>query len=122
MRRDPASPAWLFDVFTGRRAGVPEGLFDVVALPGERLDDELAEDDIVIRRALGEGSLADFVEAGFSGLRPGMRLPFDQIVLRPSGLMEQPAPAPAPGPAPAPDSAVAGRFIAAHATRYCTPG
>ncbi|MEA2561097.1 MAG: hypothetical protein QOH06_2601 [Acidobacteriota bacterium] len=115
------SPAGLFDAFAGRQRGF-EALYDVVALPGERLEDELAEDDLVIRRALGEGGLADFVEAGFSGLRPGMRLPFDQIVLRPSGLPSGLIEQPAPLPAPAPDSAVAGRFIAAHATRYCTPG
>lgn len=114
MRRDPVSPAWLFDVFTGRRGGAPEGLFDVVALPGERLETELGEGDLVIRRALGEGGLAQIVEA--AGLYPGARLPLDQIVLRPfAERFEEQAP-------PAPDSTATDRFIAAHSSRYCTPG
>lgn len=77
--------AWLFDVFTGIPGGAVrrqvEAMYEVVALPGERLP-ALLEDDLVIRRALGEGGLAQAVEAVSSGLRPGSRLPLDRIVLR----------------------------------------
>jgi|GEM_PF-4144482 len=126
MRRNDlhglGGPAGLFDAFTRRSGGAVRRQlgesFEVVALPGERLDDDLREGDMVIRRALGEGDLAWLTEIGISAppaFEPGVRLPFDQLVLRPIG--EQVA---APGAAP--DSPVANRFIAAHASRYCTPG
>ena len=85
MRSDFVSPAWLFDVFTGMPGGAMrrqvEALYEVVAFPGERLP-VLLEDDLVIRRALGEGGLAQAVDAVSCGLRPGSRLPLDRIVLR----------------------------------------
>lgn len=91
MRRELQSlggPVGLFDAFTRRGGGAVrrqfENLFEVVALPGERLDGELREDDLVIQRALGEGGLARLTEVGSLGspLAPGTRLPFDHLVLR----------------------------------------
>jgi N-acetylmuramoyl-L-alanine amidase/outer membrane protein OmpA-like peptidoglycan-associated protein len=128
-REDTQSPAGLFDAFTRQRHGqgaVRRQLgerFEVLALPGERLDDDLREGDLVIRRALGEGDLAWLTEVGISAppdFEPGVRMPFDHLVLRPVELGEQAAPA--PGPVPAPDSPVASRFIAAHSSRFCAPG
>ena len=103
MRREQMSPAGLFDAFTSRRAGSLEELFEVVAFPGERLlEAELADGAFVVRRALGEGDLAQILET--SVLRPGARLPFDQIVLRPiPERFEEQEPTP-----PALDSAGAG--------------
>ena len=79
--------AWIFDTFTGRRAGAPrrrlEELFEVVALPGELFDGELREGDLVIRRALGEGGVAGLRVIGSEERWDAARLPFDQIVLRP---------------------------------------
>ncbi|HET9212978.1 MAG TPA: N-acetylmuramoyl-L-alanine amidase [Thermoanaerobaculia bacterium] len=128
MRRDDlqplGGPAGLFDVLTRRAGGaLPRGIgerFEVVALPGERLDEDLREGDLVIRRALGEGDLAWLTEIDISAppdLEPGARVPLDRLVLRPAG--EQ---VPPPAPPAAPDSPVANRFIAAHRSRYCTPG
>lgn len=126
MRRDDlhslGGPAGLFDTFTARRQGAVRRqlgeFFEVVALPGERLDDDLREGDLVIQRALGEGDLAWLTEIGISAppaFEPGVRLPFDHLVLRPIELGEA-------APSPAPDSPVANRFIAAHHSRFCTPG
>lgn len=128
MRREDlqslGGPAGLFDLLTRPAGGAPRreigGRFEVVALPGERLEDVLREGDLVIRRALGEGDLAWLTEIGISAppdLEPGVRMPLDQLVLRPAG--EQ---VPPPAPPAAPDSPAANRFIAAHRSRYCTPG
>jgi N-acetylmuramoyl-L-alanine amidase/outer membrane protein OmpA-like peptidoglycan-associated protein len=126
MRREDlqalGAAAGLFDAFTRPAGGAVRRrlgeFFEVVALPGERLDDDLREGDLVIRRALGEGDLAWLTEIGIAAppdLEPGVRVPFDQLVLRPAG--EQ-----VPPPGPAPDSPAANRFIAAHRSRFCTPG
>jgi N-acetylmuramoyl-L-alanine amidase/outer membrane protein OmpA-like peptidoglycan-associated protein len=96
MRREDlhglGGPAGLFDVLTSRAGGAVRRQlgerFEVVALPGERLDDDLREGDVVIRRALGEGDLAWLTEIGLSAppdLEPGVRVPLDRLVLRPAG-------------------------------------
>lgn len=59
---NPISPASLFDAFTSdklprMREYFPQ-LFEVVALPGSRIDNDLLPGDLLIRRALGEGNLA----------------------------------------------------------------
>lgn len=133
MRRedlqDLGGPAGLFDLLTGRSGGAVRrqlgGRIEVVALPGERLEDELREGDLVLHRALGEGDLAWLTEIGLSAppdLEAGARMPLDRLVLRPAeggGSAEQ---VPAPAPPAGPDSPVANRFIAAHRSRFCTPG
>jgi len=95
MRRDElqglATPAGIFDAFTGPGGGAArrrfQELFEVVALPGERLHTVLREGDVVIQRALGEGSLARRTAIEAATIRdfaPGARLPFDRLVLRPA--------------------------------------
>ncbi|MEA2603860.1 MAG: hypothetical protein QOF89_4852 [Acidobacteriota bacterium] len=136
MRREDlhglGGPAGLFDSLTSRSGGAVRRQlgerFEVVALPGERLDGDLREGDLLIRRALGEGDLAWLTEIGLSAppdLEPGLRVPLDQLVLRPFGWGGEAAeqvPGPAPAPPAGPDSPVANRFIAAHRSRFCTPG
>ncbi|MDQ3775002.1 MAG: Ig-like domain-containing protein [Pseudomonadota bacterium] len=91
------SAADLFDAFTsGRRSMLRDHLnnhFEVVALPGTRISNELCRGDISARRALGEGRLAHLAVLGTgevfqaealpaAGLRPESRRPglFAQVV------------------------------------------
>ena len=82
------SPADLFDgmLAGGAARRYLEATFEVLALPGEVPLDPPQPGDLVVRRALGEGSLAHMTEltADFGvGLDALGRMPFDQLLVRP---------------------------------------
>lgn len=116
----PFAPANLFDaaVRGGHSWERVASAFEVVAMPGTMPQVTPRSGDFLVRRVLGEGSLADLQILTDVESIPAGRLPLDRLVLRPR-IGEMPD---AVEQAVAPDSSVANRFVAAHATRFCSPG
>lgn len=86
------SPATLFDGMTagGALRRHLESAFEVLALPGGIPLEAPRQGDLVVRRALGEGSLAFLATVGAEddafaavALDPAGRMPFDQLLVRP---------------------------------------
>ncbi|MEJ7600042.1 MAG: S8 family peptidase, partial [Kofleriaceae bacterium] len=96
-------PAELFDLFVSRGSEALHALH-VIGIPGERAILPVRESDIVVRRGLGEGSVAKIGRA--ADLRLGERIPIDALVLREAGGGAPPGPCDPDAPQPCADAPV----------------